>query len=224
MMKAPNSGSKTTERPTYCKWGEYSELLADSCTECPKDKMCGSNVAPDHAAAGADVCVDHELNSHAGEYSCFPYQYTWPVNVKTETTFTTKWSTAVDSEKIAIEIPAGFYNWNGGSKDGPNTKDTVKGWDCPPGYQCLFPFMQWWSKCPAGTYSSHHARTDRQTWACEPCEDQKTCVHREDTAIDALDGYWSPEFVHIPLAVRAGMAAGQGKTLEFCKAGYYSNN
>ena len=212
-MKAGDSGNPKKKRPAFCKFGEFSELLQVDCTQCADGKMCGNNIK------ATDDCTTDWLNSRAGEYGCFPYQYTWPQNP-----IPAQFSTPVITDnKIAIEVKPGEYNYNGGSKK-VNAPPGKANWDCPPGYQCIFPFSQWWSKCPAGTYSAHHSLTTKQTWACEPCADQKTCLLREDTAIDAVNGYWSPDYVHIPLAVRAGTAAGKAKTLEICKAGYYSEN
>ena len=221
-MKAGNSVSPKTERPKFCKFGEFSELLQVDCTQCADGKMCANNIA------ATDDCTADFLNSRAGEYGCFPYQFTWPQN-PAPAKFTTP---TITDTKIAVEVRPGEYNWNGSSKGNIATnKNTgnaaTPNFDCPKGYQCIFPFTQWWSKCPAGTYSGAFALNEastKQTWACEPCADQKVCEMREDTVTDAGNGFWSPEYVHIPLAVRAGTAAGTGTTLEFCKAGYFSIN
>lgn len=115
--------------------------------------------------------------------------------------------------KVAKEQQPGSYNYDGG-------KVTLT-YDCPPAYQCLFPMMQDWRKCPAGTYSAGAADN---AWACEPCPEQYHCPGRGDVKTAVSTGYFSPFGVHLPLVVRAGWAAGPTKPLEPCKAGYYSDD
>ena len=101
--------------------------------------------------------------------------------------------------------------------DGMDTNN-VDAYACPPGHQCLFPFMQNWVSCPPGTYSVDGF------WACQPCPDKQTCLLRGDTAVDANDGYFSLLGMHIPMVVPAGWYGGQANTLTPCKAGFYSDD
>ena len=114
-----------------------------------------------------------------------------------------------------IEITPGFYGYDGMSYTGASDA-----FECPPGHQCLFPFMESWVACPPGTYSVDNASVTYPTriipannanpgggavaqetrattteannyWACQPCPDLKSCLQRGNTAIDVESGFFS---------------------------------
>ena len=76
--------------------------------------------------------------------------------------------------------------------------NTNSDFDCPPGMECLFPFIQQWQICPAGTYSKDGSRH------CQPCPSGSYCPKREDDAEPVRDGYFSPINTHIELVSPAG--------------------
>lgn len=141
------------------------------------------------------------------ERMCYPYRFTWPADPANPAT-----NNFADNQ-VAIEVLPGDYNYDGGSM--------TANYDCPPGHQCIFPWMQDWRQCPAGTYS---AQTADSIWACAMCPEQKHCPLRGDTATDVATGYYSPNGVHLPLPVRAGWAAGPNVPLAPCKPGYHSDD
>mgnify|MGYP006982810349 CR=1 FL=1 len=80
------------DRPAWCDYGHMSALKDEVCAECGQDKMCGSH------DIDADDCATNVLNSHPGEFSCFPYKFTWPQDPANPTT------NNINDENIAIEV------------------------------------------------------------------------------------------------------------------------
>ena len=104
--------------------------------------------------------------------------------------------------------------------DGMDTADLTN-FECPPGHQCLFPFMQNWVSCPPGTYSADNF------YGCQPCEDKFTCLQRGNTATAVENGFYSLKHMHIPMPTPAGFESQNpttDSTLAPCKAGYWSDD
>jgi hypothetical protein len=194
-----------------------SKLGETTCTQCAADTQCGGD------NFDQDACDTTKLTSRAGEKSCYPYQFTYPVTPgynSGDGLYTPVES--IGDDTIAIEVHPGEYNFIGGLKD-PNGSGVDL--DCPVGYQCLWPWMQDWRKCPAGTYSGQSdTDSDYNTWACEQCPEQWHCPLRHDVKEEVDTGYFSPFGVHLPLPVRAGWAAGPSQPIIPCTAGEHSDD
>lgn len=132
-MKADDTLPQATRPTEHCTIYEVSGVSQEDCSVCAAGSMCPSgDMAGTNLVQSNFVCSTinsfgtDRLNSRAGEKHCFPYQFTYPQDMNDVSNVSN-----IGDSQIAVELLPGKYNYIGGVVDGE--------FDCPVGYQCLFP-------------------------------------------------------------------------------------
>ena len=205
-MKSDDFSSRP-DKSDFCPYGEISKTGSNTCAVCSAGSTCSSqNLDP-------DTCDAARFQNADGEFSCYPILTTGGIYAK----YDSNGDLTFDSDITHVDINVNQINDGAIGFTGMATTSTF---DCSKGMECLFPFIQDWYQCPAGTYSEDSSRH------CQPCPSGKYCPKREDDSYNVRDGYFSPINVHIELVSPAGWESHNSVTslLAPCKDGYYSND
>ena len=107
----------------YCNYGVFSKTGSNTCTDCLLNEQCqANNLDP-------VTCDTARFTSRLLEFQCFPNQVAGGTYAGIDSSSGTPTPILLE-DKAITEGKVGF--------DG---MEVSADFDCPPGHQCIFPFM-----------------------------------------------------------------------------------